>query len=149
MKITVPDLTKDYPRSPRERLGGFVHLARMIDKARAKGGGMLGEYLYPCPLDESLLEFIGIDGEAFQEVAEERGDAEVVSWLQKNRRGHTPDEIEAWSLAFLNRRPQDEEGMKRFIKIRDRVAPNRKDVTAWVDLLDLDEGREVPPRPLS
>ncbi|MEK6576069.1 MAG: DUF5069 domain-containing protein [Nitrospirota bacterium] len=35
MKVKVLDLTKEFPRSPKEKLGGHVHLARMIDKARA------------------------------------------------------------------------------------------------------------------
>lgn len=40
------DLTKDYPRSPREQLDGIMILPRAIDKARAQLEGKLGEYLY-------------------------------------------------------------------------------------------------------
>ncbi|MEO5656188.1 MAG: DUF5069 domain-containing protein, partial [Nitrospiria bacterium] len=50
------DLSREVPRSPRDRLGGLVHLGRMIDKARAKSAGTLSDYLYPCPLDQVLLE---------------------------------------------------------------------------------------------
>src|SRR5438093_13486619 len=49
------DLTKEYPRSSRELLGGYVHLARMIDKARARDAGVDGAYIYPCPLDTAHL----------------------------------------------------------------------------------------------
>ena len=34
-----PDLTQHPPRSPRVRLGGFVHLPRLLDKARAFAAG--------------------------------------------------------------------------------------------------------------
>ena len=52
------DLRNSYPRSVHEPLGGYVHLGRMIDKARAKHAGTLGEYIYPCPLDHRLLDFL-------------------------------------------------------------------------------------------
>ena len=45
------DLRKTPPRSPREKLGGFVIAARMVDKARADLLGTNGEYnFYPCGL---------------------------------------------------------------------------------------------------
>ncbi|MBI5777374.1 MAG: DUF5069 domain-containing protein, partial [Nitrospirae bacterium] len=43
------DLRKNYPRSPREKLAGYVHLPRMIDKCRASLAGTEGDYIYPCP----------------------------------------------------------------------------------------------------
>ena len=36
-----PDLTQHPPRSPRVRLGGFAHLPRLLDKARAFAAGRL------------------------------------------------------------------------------------------------------------
>src|SRR5262245_7599780 len=58
---TIPDLTKQAPRSPRVRLGGYVLLPRMLDKGRATIAGKNGEYHYSCPLDKRFLEFKGID----------------------------------------------------------------------------------------
>jgi hypothetical protein len=37
------DLTREPPRSPRVRLGGYVIMARMIDKGRATINGTNGE----------------------------------------------------------------------------------------------------------
>jgi len=139
-----PDLTETFPKSPRERLGGLLHLPRMLDKARAKDAGLLGEYLYPCPLDKILLEFLGLDAEAILQVASEKGNLEVLSWIQERGKTHRPEEVEAWNTAFLNRGPEDEEGLRRFTKARKRIAPEREDISAWVDLIDLDEGRKVP-----
>ncbi len=38
------------------------------------------------------------------------------------------------------------DGEKYFLELRGEVAPDRTDVTAWPDLLDLDEKRAVPKR---
>lgn len=146
MKVKALDLTKQFPRSPQEKLGGYAHLARMIDKARAKGAGTLGEYIYPCPLDQALLEFLGVDADAFLKTATEQDDPGMIEWLQHNAKIHTPEQIDAWNKVFLTRTPQNEESRKRFLKTRERVAPNRTDITSWIDLLDLEEGREVPLR---
>ena len=146
MKLKALDLSHLFPRSPKEKLGGYAHLARMIDKARAKGAGTLGEYIYPCPLDQVLLEFLGVDADAFLKVATERDDLGIVEWLGRNAKIHTPEQIDAWNKVFLTRTPQNEESRQRFLKTRERVAPNRTDVTSWIDLLDLEEGREVPQR---
>jgi len=142
-----PDLSKEYPRSPTEILGGYVHLARMVDKARAKEAGTLGEYIYPCPLDRMLLDFLSVDPAAFSKaLAAGRSDDEIVAWLAAHGTPRSPAEIDAWNRAFLDRRPDTEEKRRSFLEQRNQVAPHRTDVTTWADLLDLDEGRSVPPR---
>ncbi len=146
MKIKALDLTKEYPRSPKEKFGGYLHLSRMIDKARAKAAGTIGEYIYPCPLDQSLLEFLGLSGDAFYEAVKSRADQKILDWLKENAEARSPEEIEEWSKTFLHRKPQNEESMRHFLELRNRVAPHRTDVVTWADLLDLEEGREVPPR---
>ena len=141
MKIMALDLTREYPRSPREKLGGYVHLARMIDKARAKAAGTLGEYICPCPLDQLLLQFLNIPNDAFCEAVKERDDGEILDWLKKNAKTPGPDDVKNWNQAFLSRKPQSDEGMRHFLEIRNKFAPQRTDITTWVDLLDLEEGR--------
>jgi len=138
------DLTKTYPRSPKETMGGFVHLPRMIDKARAKAAGTVGEYIYPCPLDKSLLEFLEITAESFFDVVQRYEERQMIAWLMQNAKSRSKEEIARWNQEMLNRKPQTEESLKYFQETRDRVAPQRKDVTTWVDLLDLEEGRPVP-----
>ena len=146
MKTKALDLTRQFPRSPREKLGGYVHLTRMIDKARAKAAGTVGEYIYPCPLDQALLEFLNVSADAFYDAAQTRDDRELLVWLKENAKPRSPTEIEEWNQTFLNRKPRNEESLRRFIEIRNRLAPQRTDITAWPDLLDLEEGREVPVR---
>jgi len=141
MKIPTLNLTKEYPRSPKQPLGGYVHLGRMIDKARAKTAGTIGEYIYPCPLDQALLEFLGIGGDAFYEAVTTRADRDILDWLTQHATARSPKEIEEWNTTFLSRKPQNEENLRHFLEVRNRIAPHRTDVTTWVDLLDLEEGR--------
>ncbi len=147
MKKIVPlDLKTHYPRSPKERLGHYVHLARMIDKARAKIAGTIDEYIFPCPLDQMLLDFLGMNGADFSNLVQGKNDLEIVENIQQMSQAPRLEEIEKWNQTFLNREAVDEEGKRRFLKKRNRIAPERSDVVTWVDLLDLDEKRKVPLR---
>ena len=138
MKMNGLDLTEHYPRSPKQRLGGYAHLCRMIDKARAKASGTIGEYIYPCPLDQALLEFLGISGDAFYAAVENRADQDILDWLTQHAKARSLKDIETWNKTFLDRKPQNEESMRHFLEIRNRIAPHRTDVATWVDLLDLE-----------
>ena len=73
-----PDLTRRPPRSPRQRLGGYVLLPRMLDKGRAEIASQAGEYHYNCPLDQHFVTFVGIDPEALRkELASGKGDGDL------------------------------------------------------------------------
>jgi hypothetical protein len=62
------DLRKEAPRSPREVLGGYVILARCLDKCRADLLGINGEYNYwYCSLCAQLEEFTGVDHAVMKE----------------------------------------------------------------------------------
>lgn len=147
--MTHMDLRHQHPRSIRQRLDGYVHLARMIDKCRALQAGMQGEYVYPCPLDERLLQFAGISSEAFAREVRSRTDQEIVDWFQTNAAAHTPSEIEAWNEVMLTAGPDTEEKWTYFKNTRDAIDPRRTDITTWADLLDLEEQRIVPSRNVS
>lgn len=146
MNGSPPNLQTEFPRSPKETLSGYVHLSRMIDKARAKRAGTLGEYLYPCPLDTLLLDFLAVGAEAFETAAAEADDDGVVSWLLVHGETHSPDEIAQWNERFLGHAPADPAAQERFSILLREVAPHRTDIRTWVDLLDLEENRSVPVR---
>lgn len=146
MNLRPVDLRNQYPRSIRERLGGYVHLGRMIDKCRALQAGMQGDYIYPCPLDERLLQFAGISSEAFAREVQSKADREMVDWFQINATTHTASEIEAWNEMMLTAGPDTEDKWTYFKNTRDAMDPRRTDVITWADLLDLDEKRIVPAR---
>ena len=92
------DLTKMPPRSPHVRLGGFVILARAIDKCRATIAGQVGEYEFNCPLDNTLFSFKGLKGEDFKKfVATGVTDEEIAEWVKDNGLSKTMAEIHVWS----------------------------------------------------
>jgi hypothetical protein len=138
------NLTLDYPRSARELLGGYVHLARMVDKARAREAGINGEYIYPCPLDKALLEFLEVNEQDFAYAAKSRTDELILEWLAIHGRPRSKKQIELWNKQMLERGPDDDAKWAYFKKTRDAIDPSRTDVVTWVDLLDLEEGRKVP-----
>src|SRR5437016_8726956 len=76
------DLRRSFPHSMRVTLEGYVHLARMIDKCRAVLACTEGEYIYPCPMDERLMEFAGIRAEEFTAAVKANpSDEAVAKWL--------------------------------------------------------------------
>ena len=108
------DLTKEPPRSPRERVGGYVILGRTIDKCRALLAEKIGEYHFDCPLDNALFSFKEVKGDDFKTEIE-RGaiDEEMAAWLDKNGTYKSPAEVKEWS-----------DGMEKFSMIDD---PEKRD----------------------
>lgn len=141
MAIHSLDLTKQPPRSPRVRLGGYVILPRCLDKGRAAINGKNGEYHYACPLDQRFLEFAGVDPEALKkELAAGKGDGEILEWIQANaKHKRTDGEILAWSAHQESRAPSDVESREYFHKLHSQVAPKREDISNWFELLDVDD----------
>src|SRR5215467_14310488 len=97
-KIAGKDLTKEAPRSPRIRVGGYAILGRTIDKCRAHVAGNIGEYHFDCPLDNMLFGFKGVKGEDFEvQIEQGASDEEMVEWLNQSREQKTPSQIRRWS----------------------------------------------------
>jgi hypothetical protein len=61
-------------------MAGLVHLARMIDKAQAFKQNQIADYVYPCPLDKIILNFLRIDSDVFANEAMKNGDDEISAW---------------------------------------------------------------------
>ncbi|VVM05549.1 hypothetical protein MAMC_00659 [Methylacidimicrobium cyclopophantes] len=135
------DLTQRPPRSPRVRLGGYVCLPRLLDKGRAQLAGKAGDYRYNCPLDQRWFSFAGISAELLlAELAKERGDGEILSWIDEtSSTRRAPWEIAAWSASMESRSPGDAESHQIFFERLQKLAPHREDIVGWFDLLDLDD----------
>ncbi|MEO7038744.1 MAG: DUF5069 domain-containing protein [Candidatus Elarobacter sp.] len=142
------DLTTSYPRSVRDKALGVVQLGRAVDKGIALANGTNGEYNYDCPMDRSVLMFLGVDGEALLDVIKNaQSESEIEAYLQPFVAKKSAQEIEEFNAEFLTSGPKPgTDGEKYFLGLRNEVAPTRTDVTAWPDLLDLDEKRDVPQR---
>jgi hypothetical protein len=141
-QISAPDLTTRPPRSPRCRLGGYVILARLLDKGRATIAGMNGEFTYDAPLDQHLKDFLGLDFAALREhLAAGKGDGEILEWINANAKHERAAwEIDQWS-SFMDRRGPsgDVETLQFFAEYVGKFSKDREDIKTWFDLVDLDD----------
>jgi hypothetical protein len=97
-KVTGKDLTREAPRSPRIRVGGYAILGRTIDKCRALVAGNIGEYHFDCPLDNMLFGFHGVTGDDFTaQIEQGASDQEMVEWLNTSGEEKAPEEIKRWA----------------------------------------------------
>jgi hypothetical protein len=97
-KISGKDLTKEAPRSPRIRVGGYAILGRTIDKCRALIASNIGEYHFDCPLDNMLFGFKAVNGDDFKaQIEQGASDQEMVEWLNQSGENKTPEEVQRWS----------------------------------------------------
>ncbi|MDD3180750.1 MAG: DUF5069 domain-containing protein [Opitutaceae bacterium] len=141
MHYATPDLTQHPPRSPRVKLGGFVHLPRLLDKTRAHLAGKTGEYVWNCPLDKRFFTFTGIEADAFLAMVRTgRSDTAMLAWVRENLRPTRHQvEIEAWSRWMENMGPGDAERHGGFAEQIAKLAPQRDDIHTNFDRLDLDD----------
>ena len=140
--ISAPDLTKRPPRSPRCRLGGYALLPRMLDKGRAEIAGTSGEFHFNCPLDQHILNYLGLDPAALREqLAMGKGDGEILEWINASaKHKRAPWEIEQWSDFQQRRGPDsDPETLGYFAEAVGKFTKTREDIKTWADLLDLDD----------
>ncbi len=146
MSNSIPalDLTKAFPRSPRETLAGYVHAARMTDKCRAVIAGTNGEYHYNCPLDRYLFDFTGIDAEAFKAFAATGADdAAVAGWITAHSQVKDRGAVIAWNNKMRDMRPSEmpqplQEFLEGYIP---KFIPKNRPVRVWFDVYDLEENR--------
>ena len=138
------DLSKVFPRSPKQKMAGLVHLGRMIDKARAFKEKKLADYIYPCPLDRIILNFLCIEADTFANITVKKKDEEISNWVKELIKSKTPKDLVLINKIILKKKPNFEDRLQYYNKIRDKIDPSRSDVTTWVDLMDLEEGRFPP-----
>ena len=138
------DLSKVFPRSPKQKMAGLVHLGRMIDKGRAYKEKKLADYIYPCPLDKINLDFFCVEADTFANMTIEKKDAEISSWAKELIKSISPNEFDLINKIILEKKPDSEDRLKYYNKIRDKIDPSRSDLTTRVDLMDLEEGRFPP-----
>jgi hypothetical protein len=143
-EIPAKDLSKEYPRSPREMIGGYVVAARALDKCRAVIAGTNGEYHFDCPLDSTFFEFAGISGDDFKAfVATGASDDEVGRWIQEKSKVKEKREVIAWNNKMRHMRPVDmpielQEFLEGYIP---ECIPQDKIVRVWFDVYDIEEER--------
>ncbi len=144
VKTLALDLKSDFPRSPRETIGGYVIAARTLDKCRAELAGTLGEYHFDCPLDNVFFDFAAITADQFRAVvASGATDDEVAEWIVENARQKERRDVIKWNNEMRAKRPCDmpielQEFLEGYIP---ENIPADKVVYVWFDVYDLEEGR--------
>ncbi len=146
VKLLARDLRdgKQYPRSPRETLGGYVLAARAVDKCRADLVGWQGEYHSNCQLDQRWLSFAEIDYDEYRSfVATGSTDEEVAVWINEHARKRSHAEIVIWNnrerdLRLSDLSPELQEYMEDYIA---SFIPRNRVVYHWFDVYDLEEER--------
>jgi Domain of unknown function (DUF5069) len=144
LKLLAKDLTRTFPRSPRETLGGYVIAGRALDKCRAVLAETAGEYHFDCPLDRQFFDFTGIDSNAFKSfVADGATDAEVADWIGQHSKVNDRSEVVIWNNKLRHTRPCDMPAELQ-IFLEDYIAqfvPRNRPVYVWFDVYDLEEQR--------
>jgi hypothetical protein len=146
VKLLARDLRddKEFPRSPREPLGGYVLAARAVDKCRAALVGWQGEYHSNCPLDQRWLKFAEIDYGVFRLfVASGATDDEVAAWIGEHAKKRPRADIVIWNNRQRDQRLSDlsphlQESMEDYIQ---KYVPRHRVVYRFFDIYDLEEKR--------
>jgi hypothetical protein len=135
-------------RSPRESLGGYIILPRLIDKVRLHAKRQLPEaykanLLGDEPtLDGRLLAFTGLDGTALRDIIlRSHTDDEVLLWVQGHARPVSPEEQERWATEVARYHPDS-----ALVEYRRHAYPHLAaqidlSTVSVFDLIDMDEGR--------
>ncbi len=139
INYSAPDLTQHPPRSVRVRLGGYAHLPRLLDKARAVIAGKGGDYHYNCPLDERLFAFTGISPDAMlAEIKTGKTDVQILEWVEITSK-RQPWEVAAWSAWLEQNGPGSAEGHEWAASVIKGNKSERDDIRSFADLLDFDD----------
>ncbi len=142
--------TVQYPRSPKEQVGGLCHLGRLIDKIRMRNAGQIQDYNYlTIGFDKYLLDKLEIQGTDLEKRVLAGGtDEEISDWVKANGKALTDEEKAQWNEMVLNGGPKNDQAQQRFNAKVEDVAKKRgvsvdqlPKVSTWVDCIELDEDR--------
>ncbi len=135
--------------SPREKLGGYVILPRLLVKVRLQARGQLPPVYErnllsesPMTLDRKFLAFTGQDREELKRaILASESDESVLAWVEDHAKPHSSDDKRRWAESIESYRPDAAR-----IQYRRELYPElaaRVDVGALdvFDLIDMDEGR--------
>jgi Domain of unknown function (DUF5069) len=145
LKMITKDLRREAPRSPHDKLGGYVTAARILDKCRSTLLGVNGEYDYwPCSLAREFFAFTGLTPERFQEfTATGADDQEIAEWLREAAIQRAESEVIRWNNRMRNMRVSEmsdkaQEFLETYIP---KYIPRNRRVYTFFDVFDIEEKR--------
>ena len=133
-----------YPRSPREKMDGWVHLPRFIDKLRLLVNERLPED-YQANIgkgfDGMWLKTAGVDFEKFGKlVIESLTDGEICDWVRDNVK-KSDAEKEAFHQELLTYGTYGETLERLIMRKKESGMEDRDDIRCMFDYIDADEER--------
>ena len=133
-------MSREAPRSPHIRVGGYAILGRTIDKCRALVAGNIGEYHFDCPLDRHLFEFKGVRGEDFRaQIEQGASDEEIVEWLNESGEEKTPAQVRRWGEKMEASSLYDDLEKRDFFVEAARKLGLKPEKTTTFEWLDVDD----------
>jgi len=142
--------TAQYPRSPKEQVGGLCHLGRLIDKVKMRSEGKIQDYNYlTVGFDKYLLDKLEIKGEDFEKRVLQGGtDAEIADWVKAKGKALTEEEKAEWNNMVLTCGPRAPMAQQAFDRNLAGIAEKRgvpvgqpANIKTWFELIEHDEGR--------
>lgn len=94
-----------FPRRGREAIGDALWLLRVSDKGRAFAGGTIHDYIYPCPMDQGVMQRWKVTREEFEDALRRYPDDEqLYAWLRERV---APQDIRAANEWLLTERVEN------------------------------------------
>jgi hypothetical protein len=91
-----------FPRRGRDAIGDALWLLRISDKGRASAAGTIHDYIYPCPMDQGMLERWRIDADEFDAALKRHPtDEQLYAWFAGRVE---PEDVRAANEWLLNER---------------------------------------------
>lgn len=144
LKLLAKDLAREFPRSPREMLAGYVIAARAVDKCRSVLAGTGGDYHSGCPVDDIFLKFAEISYDAFRDfVGTGATDDEIAAWIEKNAKPRPRVEVIRWNNDLRGKRLCElPDGLQEYLEdYIPKFVPRNRPVYVFFDVYDLEEQR--------
>ena len=135
-----------YPRSPRETMGGWMHLPRYLDKIRLHLAGRLHADYQPNfgkGFDGAWLKAAGLTHEQMVEVVKNSiTDGEVADWVRQNVQKSDADQ-RAHAESMANYPKPGDTAMEERLQQRKAAVglSHRDDLKTFVNFIDADEKR--------
>jgi hypothetical protein len=92
-------------------------------------------------MDKMMLEFLKVDSNAFQEKACNDTEESLSNWIILQCQDQSSEDKDAINNKILKVQPDNLEKQEIFNEILNKIDTSRTDITTWVDLIDLEEGR--------
>ena len=143
LSFGLTDLRRHPPRSAFDQsVGGLACLARMIDKFRAAHCNCLGEYWCgeDSGFDRAVLEFLGLDEEAFAGAIAANGtDEALVAWLGERLSGKSEEDKAEFNQRLLTASPRNDRQQDFLRNAVSRLDASRTDIESFAALVLLDD----------